>query len=275
MICYPNAKLNLGLHVVNKREDGYHNLETVFYPLHICDALEVIVAPKSRKDTLRTYGLQIDAPEKDNLVMRAVKLMRKHFKFPAVEVHLYKKIPSGAGLGGGSSDATFMLKLLNEKFQLGASPEFLASLAVQLGADCPFFIYNRPLLATGIGELFEEVQIDLSQYYFVVITPNIHVSTKDAFGGIQPCHPEHSLHEIMSMPICEWRNVLKNDFEKTVFEKHPQLADIKEELYNAGASYAAMSGSGSAVFGIFHRYISPGAFKHQHYIIVDKKTVTA
>lgn len=266
MICYPNAKLNLGLHVVNKRADGYHNLETVFYPLHICDALEVIIAPKSRKDTLCTYGLQIDAPEEDNLVMRAVTLMRKHFTFPVVEVHLYKKIPSGAGLGGGSSDAAFMLKLLNDKFELGASPEFLASLAVQLGADCPFFIYNRPLLAKGIGEVFEEVQIDLSQYYFVVVTPNIHVSTKDAFGGIQPCFPEHSLHEIMSMPISEWKNVLKNDFEKTVFKKHPQLVDIKEELYNARASYAAMSGSGSAVFGIFHKRVPTPALKRSHII---------
>lgn len=253
MICFPNAKINLGLNVVSKRIDGYHNLETVFYPLKIHDALEVIVNESLAGDTLYQSGLQVDGTSDDNLVMKALRLMREKYHFPTLEVHLLKKIPFGAGLGGGSSDASFMLKLLNETFQLGITDSELAEFALKLGADCPFFIYNRPLFASGIGEIFDEVSLSLEGYYFVLIKPGVHVSTKDAFGGISPKKPDRSLKEIIQLPVSEWKDAMENDFEKTVFAKYPEIAKTKEKLYQSGAVYASMSGSGSSVYGIFNK----------------------
>lgn len=255
MITFPNAKINLGLNIVSKRPDGYHNLETVFYPLAIKDALEIIVKDGQGKDTFFESGIKVDAEPETNLVMRALSLMRKYYNFPFVEVHLLKKIPFGAGLGGGSADASFMLKLLNQTFQLNASNEELIRLAVQLGADCPFFIYNHPVFATGIGEVFEKIELSLKNYYFVLIKPEIHVPTKDAFALISPKQPKQSLMQIVKLPLAEWKGLMVNDFEESVFAKYPAIGDIKNSLYRQGALYASMSGSGSSVYGIFSEQI--------------------
>lgn len=256
MITFPNAKINLGLNIVSKRSDGYHNLETVFYPLPIKDALEIVIREDLNEDVFFEAGIPIDSVPADNLVMKALRLMRTKYKFPSVEVHLLKNIPFGAGLGGGSADASFMLKLLNNTFALGAANEELAALAVQLGADCPFFIYNEPVFASGIGEVFEKVDLSLSGYNFVLVKPDIHVSTKDAFAQIKPIQPSMSLKEIVKKPVGEWAEFMVNDFESSVFDKYPAIADIKDELYRQGALYASMSGSGSSVFGIFDKDIS-------------------
>ncbi|MFT4222173.1 4-(cytidine 5'-diphospho)-2-C-methyl-D-erythritol kinase [Dysgonomonas sp.] len=254
MICFPNAKINLGLNIVSRRNDGYHNLETMFYPIPIKDALEIIVKKEQDTDTFVEAGIKVDSSPESNLVMKALKLMRENYDFPFIEVHLLKKIPFGAGLGGGSSDASFMLKLLNTTFKLGATNEELASLAVRLGADCPFFIYNQPMFASGIGEIFEPVNFSLKGYSFVLIKPEIHVSTKDAFSLIKPAQPKISLKEIIKSPIQEWKGLMVNDFEKSVFEKYPAIGDIKNKLYDNGALYSSMSGSGSSVFGIFDKH---------------------
>lgn len=251
MICFPNAKINLGLNIVSKREDGYHNLETVFYPIMIQDALEIIVQESSGTDTFIESGTKVGTLAADNLVMKALKLMRTHYAIPSLEVHLLKKIPFGAGIGGGSADAAFMLKLLNDKFALGADNARLAELAAQLGADCPFFIYNRPLFAGGIGELFEDVDVSLGKYHLVLVKPDIHVSTKDAFAMITPQEPATSLKEIVKQPVSEWKDLMHNDFEKSIFPKYPEIENIKSKLYDLGALYASMSGSGSSVYAIF------------------------
>lgn len=253
MICFPNAKINLGLNIVSRRSDGYHNLETIFYPVPVKDALEIIVREEQTSDTFIEAGIEVDSPPDSNLVMKALKLMRAHYDFPYIEVHLLKKIPFGAGLGGGSADASFMLKLVNKTFALEATDEELASLAVQLGADCPFFIYNHPVFAWGIGEIFEPVDFSLKGYSFVLIKPDIHVSTKDAFSLIKPHEPEISLKEVIKKPVKDWKNIMVNDFEKSVFEKYPAIKEIKDYLYNKGALYASMTGSGSSVFGIFDK----------------------
>lgn len=253
MICFPNAKINLGLNIVSRRSDGYHNLETIFYPVPVKDALEIIVREEQTSDTFIEAGIEVDSPPDSNLVMKALKLMRAHYNFPPIEVHLLKKIPFGAGLGGGSADASSMLKLINKTFALGATDELLASLAVRLGADCPFFIYNRPFFASGIGEIFEPVDFSLKGYQLVLIKPDIHVSTKDAFAQITPCRPKISLKDIVKTPVREWKNTMVNDFEKSVFEKHPAIKEIKDYLYSKGALYTSMTGSGSSVFGIFDK----------------------
>lgn len=250
MISFPNAKINLGLNIVSKRPDGYHNLETVFYPLPIKDALEIIVS-ESGNDSFSELGIKTGTSSHDNLVMRALSLMREHYSFPKLEVHLLKKIPFGAGIGGGSADAAFMLKLINAKFELGATDNELAGLATKLGADCPFFIYNRPLFASGIGEVFEDIDLSLNGFNLVLVKPHIHVSTKDAFALVNPKLPEISLKEIVKHSVTEWRNVMANDFEKSIFPKYPTIEAIKQKLYDLGAVYASMSGSGSAVYAIF------------------------
>ncbi|NDV94874.1 4-(cytidine 5'-diphospho)-2-C-methyl-D-erythritol kinase [Dysgonomonas sp. 521] len=251
MITFPNAKVNLGLNVVSKREDGYHNLETIFYPVAIKDALEVIIREGHIKDTFFEAGIKTDADPDNNLVMKALRLMRSQYTFPPVEVHLLKKIPFGAGLGGGSADASFMLRLLNNTFNLGAPDEELIRLAVRLGADCPFFIHNHPVFASGIGEIFEEIELSLKDYYFALVKPDIHVSTKDAFALVAPQAPKQSLKDIIRLPVSAWKEVMVNDFEASVFAKHPGIALIKDALYEQGALYASMTGSGSSVFGIF------------------------
>lgn len=254
MICFPNAKINLGLNIVSKREDGYHNLETVFYPINIQDALEIILS-KSGEDSFIESGLKVDSSSDDNLVMKALRVMRESFSIPPLEVHLLKKIPFGAGIGGGSADASFMLRLLNDTFNLGATNEKMADMASKLGADCPFFIYNRPMFASGIGEKLEDIEVSLSEYKIVLVKPDVHIPTKDAFALIKPSQPEVSLKEIVKLSVEEWKYLIKNDFESSIFPKYPIIEQIKNQLYELGASYVSMSGSGSSVYALFKQPI--------------------
>ena len=253
MITFPNAKINSGLNIVEKRPDGYHNLETIFYPINLQDALEVTRRENNDKEyTLHISGSPLEGEPEDNLVVKAYKLLKKDYPgLLPVDIHMYKHIPAGAGLGGGSSDAACMIKLLNDKFSLGLSTERMEEYAVKLGADCSFFIRNKPVFATGIGNLFEPVELSLKGYHIILIKPDIFVSTRDAFAEIKPVRPAVSLKEIVKQPMETWKNSMKNDFEDSVFKKFPEIAAIKDELYDLGAVYAAMSGSGSSVYGIF------------------------
>ena len=253
MITFPSAKINLGLNIVEKRPDGYHNLETIFYPINLQDALEVTRRENNDKEyTLHISGAPLEGEPEDNLVVKAYKLLKKDYPgLLPVDIHMYKHIPAGAGLGGGSSDAACMIKLLNDKFSLGLSTERMEEYAVKLGADCAFFIRNKPVFATGIGNLFEPVELSLKGYHIILIKPDIFVSTRDAFAEIKPVRPAVSLKEIVKQPIETWKSSMKNDFEDSVFKKFPEIAAIKDELYDLGAVYAAMSGSGSSVYGIF------------------------
>lgn len=253
MITFPNAKINLGLNIVEKRPDGYHNLETIFYPINLQDALEVTRRENNDKEyTLHISGSPLEGEPEDNLVVKAYKLLKKDYPgLLPVDIHMYKHIPAGAGLGGGSSDVACMIKLLNDKFSLGLSTERMEEYAVKLGADCAFFIRNKPVFATGIGNLFEPVELSLKGYHIILIKPDIFVSTRDAFAEIKPVRPAVSLKEIVKQPMETWKNSMKNDFEDSVFKKFPEIAAIKDELYDLGAVYAAMSGSGSSVYGIF------------------------
>ena len=253
MITFPNAKINLGLNITAKRPDGYHNLETVFYPVPIEDALEIHVQNNStdKKFALHQAGMEITGNAEDNLVVKAYLLLDKEFNLPPVDIHLYKHIPSGAGLGGGSSDAAFMLKLLNERFELKLTDEKLEEYAATLGADCAFFIKNTPTYAEGIGNIFSPLSLSLKGYQILLVKPDIFVSTREAFSLIRPHEPEYSLKEIITHPVSEWKEQMVNDFEASVFPQYPVNGEIKEELYKNGAMYAAMSGSGSSVFGLF------------------------
>lgn len=257
MITYPNAKINLGLNIVEKRPDGYHNLETIFYPINLQDALEVTKLEDKEGDyKLKVSGVPIEGEPENNLVVKAYILLKKDFpNMPPINIHMFKHIPTGAGLGGGSADAAFMIKLLNEKFNLNLSIEKMEEYAAILGADCAFFIQNKPVFASGIGNIFEEINLSLKGYYIVLVKPDIFVSTKDAFAHITPMRPSQSLKDIVCMPIETWRATMKNDFEESVFQKFPEIAAIKDKLYDMGAIYASMSGSGSSVFGIFREQV--------------------
>ena len=252
MITFPNAKINLGLNIVEKRPDGYHNLETVFYPVPLEDALEVnILHEGNEKFRLHQAGLEIEGEVENNLVVKAYKLLDEKFNLPPVDIHLFKHIPSGAGLGGGSSDAAYMLKLLNEKFNLALTDETLEEYAAKLGADCAFFIRNAPTYAEGIGNVFSPISLSLKGYQIVLVKPDIFVSTREAFSNIHPHRPKYPVREAIQRPVQEWKDTLINDFEASVFPQHPVIGEIKEELYHQGAIYASMSGSGSSVFGLF------------------------
>lgn len=256
MICFPNAKINLGLHVVSRRKDGYHNLETIFYPIGLKDALEIVPTEDDGEEMKYRFfptGIPIEGPQETNLVIKAWNLIAAEKKLPEIDIHLLKKIPSGAGLGGGSSDAAFMLMLLNETFNLGYSKEELMLRATRLGADCPFFILNRPAFATGTGDKLEPIELDVSNYVLLLVKPDIMVSTKEAYAMITPGKPELPLKEIIRRPPETWRELLKNDFEPPVFKKFPEICRIKEQLYALGAVYASMSGSGSSIFGLFEK----------------------
>ena len=256
MITYPNAKINLGLNIVEKRPDGYHNLETVFYPINLQDALEVNLMEGEEEFSLKVSGVPIEGEPENNLVVKAYRLLKKDYpEMSAIDIHMYKHIPTGAGLGGGSADAAFMIKLLNDKFKLNLSIEKMEEYAAILGADCAFFIQNKPVFATGIGNIFEPIQLSLKGYYLVLVKPDIFVSTKDAFAHIIPTQPTQSLKEIIRMPVETWRATMKNDFEDSVFQKFPEIAAIKDKLYDLGAVYASMSGSGSSVYGIFREQV--------------------
>ena len=252
MLTFPNAKINLGLQVINRRDDGYHNIETVFYPIPVQDALEVKTSQTAVDYSLHVRGNSIEGDPKDNLVVKALHLLRKDFpQIPGVDIHLYKHIPSGAGLGGGSSDAALMIKMLNQLYSLNLTTPQMEAYASTLGADCAFFIENHPVLAKGIGNIFEDVEVSLKDHYLVLVKPDDFVSTKEAYAHIHPKMPEYPLNEIIRRPIEEWKSLLVNDFEKSVFPNHPNIVAIKDKLYDLGAVYASMSGSGSSVFGIF------------------------
>ena len=249
MIVYPNAKINLGLNVLRKREDGYHDISSVFYPVKECvDILEII---KSERFEFTRSGIEISDGE--NLCEKAWKLLDTDFGIGNVKIHLHKQIPIGAGLGGGSADASFTLKYLTELFDLNLNNKELEKYALRLGADCPFFIDNTPKLVEGIGEKMTSIDLDLSNYEIRLVNPDIHISTKQAYSGIVPKTPVLPVEKIIELPIIEWKGKLKNDFEESIFEKHLQLEGIKDELYKQGSIYSSMSGSGSIVFGIFEK----------------------
>lgn len=252
MITFPNAKINLGLNIVEKRSDGYHNLETIFYPVSIEDALEITpLHIAEAKYHLHQTGLAIAGDVESNLVVKAYKMLDADFGLPAVDIQLLKNIPSGAGLGGGSADAAFMLKALNEEFKLQLSHDTLEMYAARLGADCAFFVRNQPTYAEGIGNIFSPITLSLKGYQIVLVKPDVFVSTRDAFSQIKPRRPKKSLKEIIAQPIETWKDEMVNDFEESVFPQFPAIEEIKKELYRQGAIYASMSGSGSSVFGIF------------------------
>lgn len=255
MIFYPNAKINIGLNVVEKRQDGYHNLETVFYPIPLQDAIELntIGSNEQSSDTfkLKVSGNILDGTPDDNLVIKAYQMLRNDFNIPSCSFNLFKHIPTGAGLGGGSSDAAFTIKALNEKFSLNLSDQQMEEYASRLGADCAFFIKNKPVLATGIGNVFQPIDLSLKGKTIVLVKPDIFVSTPDAYRLVKPAQPEHPLSELLKLPIESWRDNVVNDFEPSVFAKYPEIAAIKDLLYDMGAIYASMSGSGSSVYGIF------------------------
>ena len=246
MLLYPNAKINLGLNVVRKRSDGYHDIETLFYPVpSLCDILELTLS-----DKLEMHVFQAEIAG-ENLCEKAWRLMHAHFGIPPVSIHLYKKIPMGAGLGGGSSDAAFTLAGLNDLFGLKIPQDDLAALAAGLGSDCAFFIYNRPMLARGRGEILAPYDFSLEGYRLQICPQDVFVSTREAYAGITPHTPAHPIESVLKRPVDTWKDLLVNDFEATVFRSHPELAVAKEALYAGGARYAAMTGSGSALFAIY------------------------
>lgn len=259
MITFPNAKLNLGLRILGKRADGYHLLETLFLPITLTDALEIVPPKEATGDTWRQSGIAIDGTAESNTVIRTVQVMREEATIPSLEIELLKKIPFGAGLGGGSADAAFALKMLNQRFSLGLSEENMAKKMARIGADCSFFIYNKPMLGTGIGEVLTpiEIPLELQKASVVLIKPELSISTKEAYSQIT-CHPEAegSLPSLLQKPLEEWQDAFVNDFEAALFHRYPILPQIKESLRKSGAFYAAMTGSGSAVYGLFHTPIA-------------------
>ncbi len=257
MKLYPNAKINIGLNVVERRADGYHNLETVFFPLQLCDQLEVNRVVGSGECVFRQAGLVVDCAPEDNLIVRTFERMKPLLGGDGVEIDFAKHIPFGAGLGGGSSDAAHTAIALNELFDLRLSKQELIDIVRPLGADCAFFIENSPCLATGIGDVLQPFELSLEGYSLVLVKPNVHVSTKAAYQGITPRRPAHSLAELIQLPVTEWRGKVHNDFEDSVFPQFPEIARTKELLYELGATYAAVSGSGASVFGLFEAEAVP------------------
>ena len=255
MVVFPNAKINLGLHIIARMEDGYHSLETVFLPVPWCDALEIIRSP-DKKLRFTQSGLRVFGTGDNNLCVKAWQLLDAAHGIGPVHMHLHKVIPVGAGLGGGSSDAAFTLMALNRLFSLGLPAAALQDLAATLGSDCPFFIRNVPLLATGRGDRFRKADIRLSEYHLVVVKPKASVSTAEAYRQVIPVVPPQPLAELLRLPPEKWKDRLKNDFEATVFTRHAAIGRIKEKLYRLGAVYASMSGSGSAVFGLFRSAVN-------------------
>ena len=253
MITFPNAKINLGLDIVERRPDGYHNLETVFFPIPLQDILEININddPDAEECSFTMYNASFDGDSNDNLVVKAYKALAADHDLPKVKMSLYKHIPTGAGLGGGSADAAFALKMLNGIAGLGLSDENLEEYAAKIGADCAFFIKNKPAFAQGIGNILSPTPCNIDGYCIVLVKPEIHISTKEAYSLVVPAYPATRLAEIAGKPVGEWKGLMKNDFERSIFAKHPSMENIKETLYGMGAVYASMSGSGSSFFGIF------------------------
>lgn len=251
MLLFSNAKINLGLHVLNKREDGFHNIESVFYPIALYDIIEFNVTNEKKDFIFKNTGLIINSKPEDNLCIKAYLLLKENFNIPSLDIHIHKIIPFGAGLGGGSSNAAFMLKGLNEQFKLNIREEELIELADSLGSDCGFFIQNKPSLVTGKGEIMNPMNINLSDFEIVLVHPSIHVDTKTAYNNIKPKENHKPVDGIIMSELSLWKNQLTNDFEKPVFARFPEIKKIKTKLYENGAVYASMSGSGSSVYGIF------------------------
>lgn len=262
MIVFPNCKINLGLNITGKRADGYHDLETVFFPVRLTDILEIILKKnfKSEMGTgsfaqFTSSGIPLPIDLKENICLKAfqIAISAAVDEIPSLEIHLHKTIPAGAGLGGGSADGAFTLMLLNDLLKLNLTTDQLLQYALALGSDCPFFIINKPCFATGRGEILQEINLDLSDYKIIIVNPGIHINTANAFSKIKPAIPAKSIKEIIQQPITTWKDELKNDFENAVFEEYPEVAVIKKTFYDNGAVYASMSGSGSTVYGIFNQ----------------------
>lgn len=265
MICFPNGKINIGLNVLSKRPDGFHNIESVFYPIPIVDALEFVPAESIQ---LIVSGFTIPGKTKDNLVLKAYEELSKKHKLHPLKIHLHKGIPIGSGLGGGSADAAFFIRTINEYFKLGMDLDELLLLAGKLGSDCPFFIQNKAVLVGGRGEIHQNTNLCLSDKYLVIIKPKTDISTHLAYDMVQVGRPNISLSEIISQPIEDWKDLLVNDFEMPICKAYPQIAEIKKSLYKLGAIYASMSGSGSAVYGIFNNKPELSGIDSNYYLWV-------
>jgi 4-diphosphocytidyl-2-C-methyl-D-erythritol kinase len=252
MIVFPNAKINIGLRITGNRSDGYHDIETIFYPVRLTDALEFVVSDQSiPKDILQVTGIDTGSEPDDNLVIKTLLKLRGNFSFPFLKIHLHKVIPVGAGLGGGSSDAACMLKIINKHFGLNIDNFSLKVLALEVGSDCPFFVDNVPSLASGRGEIFTSVKPVLSGNYLVIVNPGVGINTGEAYKNCRTEVPLTSLRQLIERPVIEWKGLIVNDFEDFAFTKHPIIHNIKEELYKSNAIFSLMSGSGSSVYGIF------------------------
>jgi 4-diphosphocytidyl-2-C-methyl-D-erythritol kinase len=266
MINFPNAKINIGLNITERRPDGYHNLETIFYPVKINDALEVIEAAEL---SFESSGLDIPGRMEDNLCVKGYHLLKKDFDIPPVKIHLHKNIPIGAGLGGGSADGAFFIRLMNDKFDLGLTINQQLNYARKLGADCAFFIESKPVFAFEKGDEFETIKLDLSGYSIALVMPDVHISTSEAYSGVKPALVKESLLDLIYEPIGEWRKLIKNDFENNVFKNHVEIRGVKAALYEAGAIYASMSGSGASVFGIFNETPDLSALEHDNQVFYN------
>lgn len=272
MLLLPNCKINIGLNVVSRRQDGYHNLETIFYPIPLRDNLEFSpLGEDNLPFRLTVHGAKVTMKPEENLVVKVFLDLKKEFSIPPLDIFLYKNIPTGAGLGGGSSDAAFMMKGLNEAFSLGLSNSEMERRIAKYGADCAFFIQDRPAFATGIGDCLTSVDLSLAGKWILLVKPGIFVSTKEAYAQVRPHRPHVSLQESTRSPITLWRHSVENDFEESVFPRHPELRAIKQTLYDMGALYASMSGSGSTIFGIFDRPVEEAKkVFSQHFVFVKK-----
>jgi len=264
MLDFPNAKINLGLYITAKRPDGFHNLESCFYPVKWSEALEIVPAPEVK---FTMTGLPVPGEPETNLCLRAYKLLQQDFDLPPVHLHLHKVIPMGAGLGGGSADAAYTLRILNKLFELNLKAAALENYARQLGSDCAFFVQNKPVIASERGDVFTPVLLDLSPYSCVVVYPGIHITTSEAYAGITPKEPTCTMSLLLKQDVRVWNNVLKNDFEESLFPKYPELPLVKEKLYAAGACYASMTGSGSAIYGLFEGEVPSGLVFPNHYLV--------
>jgi len=251
MTFFPNAKINIGLYIKGKRDDGYHNIESLFYPLALRDAIEFIVGEPGSGDELNISGFVTDCAAEDNLVIKALELMRKEYELPPLKIHLHKAIPPGSGLGGGSSDAAFMLRYLNRYFKLGIDDGQLTRMALQLGSDCAFFISNRPSFISGRGELIRDSSLQLEGKHILIVYPGINISTAEAYRMVSPAKEVSDLEKKTSMPPASWKDSIRNDFQEAIIQKHPLIGTIIEKIYDSGALYCSLSGSGSAVYGIF------------------------
>lgn len=263
MITFPNAKINIGLNITGKRADGYQNLETIFYPISIKDALEVVEASEM---AFETSGIEIPGHTHENLCLKAYDLMRKDVDLPNIHIHLHKQIPIGAGLGGGSADAAFFIKLINEKFEMNMSAEQMQGYCRKLGADCAFFIDNKAVFAFEKGDVFKAIDLDLSDYCIALVMPPVHVSTWEAYRGINPKLPQQSLKDLIKLPVEEWQGTITNDFEEHILRNHPQIRGVKASLLEAGALFSLMSGSGASVYGIFKEAVDLSFMKKDNLV---------